>query len=145
MRTIFNTDRVTRSRAQLASSEYALVTVGGRSELGQSVQGSYNRQIQTIFEIGNPAITWLAGHEQGNMTFQRLVGNRGFFDGWEGDECGVITPVSINLGGGPCVAVAAGGLRFDNAMIEGLNWSITAGTLEIMEGVSMRIGSMGRA
>jgi hypothetical protein len=145
VQTFFGTRRETRSRAQLASSEYALVTIGRRSELGQSVQGSYTRQIQTIFEIGTPTVTWLAGHESGQLNFQRLVGKNGFFDGWQGDECGVITPVAIGLGGGPCVAAASGGLRFDGAMIESLNWTLSAGTLEITEGVALRVASMSRA
>lgn len=139
---IFNTNRNTRSKAQIASSEYALVTIGARTELGQSIQGAYNRQIQTIFEIGSPAIMWLAGHEQGTLTFQRLVGSRGFFSGWEGDQCGSIRPVSVSLSGGPCVAAASGGLSFDGTMIEGVNFSMQAGTLEITEGVSLRVASM---
>ena len=144
-KSIFQTNRQTRSRAQIASSEYALVTIGSRTELGQSVTGSYNRQIQTIFEIGSPSIMWLAGHEQGQLSFQRLVGSRGFFSGWEGDECGEIRPVSIGLSGGPCVAAASGGLRFGGTMIEGLNFSMSAGTLEITEGVSLKVASMSRA
>ncbi len=142
---LFNTSRNVRSRAQVASSEYALVTIGARTELGQSVNGSYTRQIQTIFEIGSPAIMWLAGHEQGTLSFSRLVGARGFFSGWEGEECGEIRPVSIGLGGGPCVAAASGGLRFGGTMIEGVNFSMAAGTLEITEGISLRVASMSRA
>ncbi len=142
---IFGTSRNVRSRGQIASSEYALVTIGSRTELGQSVSGTYTRQIQTIFEIGSPNLYWLNGHEQGTLSFQRLVGSRGFFAGWDGDECGEIRPVSISLAGGPCVAAASGGLRFGHSVIEGFNFSLAAGTLEITEGISLRIGSLSRA
>ena len=141
---IFNTKRETRSRGQVASSEYALVTIGKRTELGQSVNGTYTRQIQTIFEIGSPNVLWLAGHEQGTLNFSRLVGSRGFFSGWDVDQCGQITPVSINLGGGACVAAASGGLSFGGPMIDSVNFSMQAGTLEITEGVNLRVATMGR-
>lgn len=141
---IFNTTRQTRSRGQVASSEYALVTIGARTELGQNINGTYTRQIQTIFEIGSPNILWLAGHEQGTLSFSRLVGSRGFFSGWEGNECGEIRPVSVQLGGGPCVAAASGGLRFGGTMIEAVNFTMQAGTLEITEGISLRVASLSR-
>lgn len=144
-KSIFNTDRQTRAPGQIASSEFALVKIGARTELGQSVNGTYTRQIQTIFELGSPNILWLAGHEQGTLTFNRLVGSRGFFSGWEGDACGEIKPVSIDLSSGPCAKVATGGLTFRNAMIESVNFAMQSGTLEISEGISMRVASMGRS
>ena len=90
-RTIFNTQRTVKSSGQVASSEYALVTIGGRTELGQSVSGSYTRQIRDLYELGSTTVLWLTGREMGNMTFNRLVGARGFFDGWGGEDCGEIT------------------------------------------------------
>lgn len=145
MHTVFNTNRTTNSKAQIASAEYALITVGKRTELGQSVTGNYTRQIQTIFEIGTPNVMWLAGHEQGTLAFNRLVGGKGFFYGWDPDTCGEIRPVSINLGSGPCVSAARGGLKFGGAMVESVNFSIQAGTLEISEGISLRIATLSRA
>lgn len=142
MRTLLNSSRDIRSRGQLSSSEYALIQVGTRTELGQNLQGSYNRTIKTVVELGSPNVMWLGGIEQGQATFQRLVGSKGFFDGWDGDECGVISPVAINLGGGPCVAAASGGLAFADSMFEGFNFSLQAGVLEISEGCTIRFGSM---
>ncbi len=144
-RTIFNTQRTVKSSGQVASSEYALVTIGGRTELGQSVSGTYTRQIRDLYELGSTTVLWLTGREMGNMTFNRLVGGKGFFDGWEGEDCGEIRPVSINLSGGPCVAAASGGLQFQSIMIEGLNFSMSTGALEITEGITMRFASMSRA
>lgn len=144
MRTLLNSTREVRSRGQLASSEYALVQIGGRTELGQSLQGNYSRNIKTIVELGSPNVMWIGGLEQGQATFQRLVGSKGFFDGWDGDECGVISPVAVNLGAGPCVAAASGGLSFSDSMIEGFTFSLQAGVLEISEGCTLRFGSMKR-
>lgn len=144
MRTIFGTNRNVRSSGRLASSEYAIVTVGGRSELGQSVQGTYQRTIETIHELGSTGVLWVPGFESGSLQFQRLVGSGGFFAGWNGDACGRITPVSIDIGGGGCVAVSAGGLRFSDTVIESLNFSMQAGSVQISEGVNLRVGSMSR-
>ncbi len=145
MNTLFGTSRTAKSRAQIASSEYAIISVGGKSQLGQNLQGTYMRQIQTIMELGNPGLYWIGGHEQGNLTFQRLVGKGGFFDGWDPDECGILSPCSVDLGSAPCVAAASGGLRFEGSMVEQFNFTMQAGTLEITEGVSLRVASMSRA
>lgn len=142
MKTVFNTNREVRASGRVASSEYAIVTVGGRSELGQSIQGTYGRQIQTIHELGSTGVIWVPGFESGTLNFRRLVGSKGFFSGWTGTACGVINPVSIDLGGGGCVAVASGGLRFSEAMIESFDFSMSAQAVEITEGVSMKIGAM---
>ena len=144
---IFNTSRQTKTSGQVASSEYALITIGGRTELGQQVRGNYTRQIQTIFEIGSPNVMWLAGHEQGTLNFSRLVGSKGFFSGWDddADACGVINPVAVDFTGGTqCLAKATGGLLFEGAMIESLDFSMQAGTLEITEGINLRVASISR-
>jgi hypothetical protein len=145
MRSIFNTNRTVKPTGQVASSEFALISIGGRTELGQSISGSYTRAIQTVHELGSPDVAWIAGHEQGSLSFQRLVGSKGFFHGWDSDACGLIRPVAINLGGGPCVASASGGLRFGGAMVESISFDMQAGTLEIREGIQMRVATMGRA
>ena len=144
MKTAFGTTRQVSSSGRVASSEYAIVTVGGRSELGQSLRGSYTRQIQTIHELGSTGVIWVSGFESGQLGFQRLVGKGGFFQGWNGSECGIIQPVSVDLGGGGCVAIASGGLRFTDAMIESFDFSMQAGTVQISEGVNMRVGAMSR-
>jgi len=144
MKTVFNSERRTRSAGRVASSEYAIVTVGGRSELGQNISGTYSRNIATIHELGSPGVIWVPGFESGTLTFSRLVGTAGFFSGWTGSACGVLNPVSVDLGAGECVAIASGGLRFSDAMIESFNFAMQAGNVEITEGVSMRIGGMSR-
>lgn len=144
MKTVFNTNRRLKSAGRVASSEYAIVTVGGRSELGQSVQGTYSRQIQTLHELGNPGVLWVPGFESGTLNFRRLVGKNGFFAGWTGTACGVLNPVSIDLGGGPCVSVASGGLRFEDAIIQSFEFQLNAQQVEITEGVSLMIGAMAR-
>lgn len=145
MENFFGVNRTVRPAAQIASSEYAAIKIGsGGGALGQRVQGTYTRQIQTIFEIGQTDVYWIAGRDQGSLSFDRLVGGVGFYSGWSPDECGMITPVAIDTAAGQCVA-GAGGLRFDGCMIENLTFGMNAGSLEINEGVTMRVASMNRS
>jgi hypothetical protein len=145
MRSILNTTRQVTSRSQAPTSEYAILYMGGRGELAQSVSGNYGREIRPIYELGSPNVVWVGGHEQGTLELGRIVGKRGFFAGLGEDECGVVRPVSINLGSGPCVTIAAGGLHFHDAMIERLSFSMNVGSLEITETISMRVANMSRA
>ena len=143
MQSIFGTTRTKPAIGRVASSEYALINVGGASELIQNVEGSYGRQIASYYEIGSPNVSWVPGSEEGALRISRLVGAEGFFDGWQGDECGIIKPVSINLSGGPCVAVATGGLQFQDAMVENMGFQIQT-TPGITESISLKIGTFAR-
>lgn len=143
MQSIFGTTRTKPATGRIASSEYALINVGGQTELIQSVEGQYGRQIESYHEIGSPNVAWVSGVEEGSLSISRLVGAAGFFEGWAGDECGIIKPVSINLGGGPCVAVASGGLQFQDAMIESVGFQLRT-TPGITESIRLKIGTFSR-
>lgn len=143
MPSIFNTTRNTTSQGDMASSEYAAITVGSQLSLGQNVHGTYTRQIQTIYELGRPEIYWIAGHEQGNLSVSRLVGKNGFFEAIGSEQCGAISNLKIDLTSGTC-SKAKGGLSFDGAMLEGITFSMQAGTLEITEGVTIRFQTLNR-
>jgi hypothetical protein len=144
MATIFNTNRSTKTSGAIASSEYAKITLGGQVTLAQSVQGNYTRKVQTIFEIGNPNIYWIGGHEEGTLQVQRLVGDSGFYATIDPGACGEITPVSIDVSGGDC-AKGAGGLTISDAVLEGVSFSMSAGNLEITEGVNIKFASLSRS
>lgn len=141
MNSIFGTSRTKPAIGRLASSQYAIITVGGNSELVQSVNGQYGRTIQSFYEIGSPNVMWVPGPEEGSLDIGRLIGSRGFFSGWTGGECGVIKPVAINLGGGPCVASGGGGLQFQDAMVENVGFQMNAGNPGITESIKLKIGT----
>ncbi len=144
MPTLFGTNRSAKATGQIASSEFAKITLGGVISLGQSVNGSYTRNIQTIFEIGNPNVYWLGGHEQGNLQMQRLVGKRGFFADIRPGACGEIKPVAINVTGGTC-ATGSGGLTIGDAILEAVSFGMQAGSLEITDGATLRFASLSRS
>lgn len=143
MASLFNTTRTTTSLGDMASSEYAAVTVGSQISLGQSVNGTYTRQIQTIYELGRPEVYWISGHEQGNVTIGRLVGKNGFFEAINVEQCGAINNLKVDLTSNTC-SKAKGGLAFDGAMLESVTFGMQAGTLEISEGATIRFQTLTR-
>jgi hypothetical protein len=142
MADFFGHNRTIKSSNQLASSEYARITVGSRVDLAQSVAANYAQQIRPIFEIGAPSIFFVAGHAQGTVNVGRLVGAGGFFSNFNAQNCGRIQPVSISGGGGGVCAAGGGTVTFDGGMIESVSLNITAGQIEMTEGVAIRVASM---
>jgi hypothetical protein len=142
MADFFGHNRTIKSSNQLASSEYARINVGSRVDLAQSVAANYAQQIRPIFEIGAPSIFFVAGHAQGTVNVGRLVGAGGFFSNFNAQNCGRIQPVSISGGGGGVCAAGGGTVTFDGGMIESVSLNITAGQIEMTEGVAIRVASM---
>lgn len=139
----FGHNRIIKSANQLASSEYARISVGGRIDLAQNVSANYGQQIRPLFEIGAPSVFFVTGHAQGTVSVGRLVGNGGFFANFNGSQCGRIQPVSISGGGGgPCAGGGGGTISFDGGIIESVSLQITAGQIEMTEGVVVRVASM---
>lgn len=143
MADFFGHNRTIKSSNQLASSEYARISVGSRVDLAQSVTANYSQQIRPIFEIGAPSIFFVAGHAQGSVNVGRLVGSGGFFSNFNARNCGRVQPVSISGGGGGvCTGGGGGTISFDGGMIETVSLTITAGQIEMTEGVNIRVASM---
>jgi hypothetical protein len=145
MTDFFGYQKEVKSTNQLASSEFALFTAGTQQSLIQSVQANYAQEIRPLYEVGSPSIYWVSGHSSGTVSASRLVGISGFLAGLRdvGSNCGRITPVQIQLsGGGACYASASGGLTFDGAVVESVNFSLTSGQIEITEGFNLRVANM---
>jgi len=145
MTDFFGYQKEVKSTNQLASSEFALFTAGSQQSLVQSVNASYSQEIRPLYEVGSPAIYWVSGHSSGTVQASRLVGINGFLAGLRnvGANCGRVTPVQIQLsGGGACYASASGGLTFDGAVVESVNFGLSAGAIEITEGFNMRVANM---
>ena len=143
MADFFGHNRIIKSADQLASSEYAQISAGGRVDLGQNITANYNQQIRPLYEIGAPSVFFVTGHAQGQVSIGRLVGTEGFFSNWKGTQCGKIEPVSISsAGGGPCVGGGGGSINFEGGIIESVSLQITAGQIEMTEGVVIRVASM---
>ena len=137
----FGYNRTVGSTDQLSSSEYATLSVGGDVMLCQSVDASYQQEVKPLYEIGNPSIFFVPGHANGTVTFTRLAGEGNFFSTLRNNNCGQITPVSLNSSGGGCFA-ASGTLSFSGAVIRSVALSLNAQNIEITERAEIMVASM---
>lgn len=137
----FGFDRQFKSADQLASSEYAALTVGSAVTLCQNVNASYQQEVKPIYEVGNASVFFVPGHASGTISFGRLAGAAGFFAGLRDTQCGKINTVSINSTPGGCFA-AAGALNFDGAVLQSVALTISTGAIEISESANIIVASM---
>jgi hypothetical protein len=137
----FGYNRTVGASNQLSSSEFAALTVGQRIMLCQNVSASYQQDVRPIYEVGNPSIFFVPGHASGNISFGRLAGEGSFFAQLRGNDCGKITPVSINSAGSACFA-GSGALNFSGAIIQSVSLTMSSGAVEISETANLLVASM---
>lgn len=142
MQDIFNYNRTSKSAGQVASSEFAVISMGGKQSLVQSVTVQYGQQVTPLTQIGDVNIYFMAGRAQGSVTCAKLVGAGGFLAGWRGSDCGKITPMSVNLAGGRCGFSGSGSLTFDGGILESVTITLSSEQLQISESAQIRIASM---
>ena len=129
MRDVFSYDNNIATSGQVASADYARVSVkagGGRNALVQSVDVSYQQ---------------LPGRPMGRIGIQSLVGSDGFFADWKA-PCGKIDTASISIEGGNCDFEGQGSLFFKGAVVESLNANLSTGRQTISQGASVRVANM---
>jgi len=139
MKDIFGRDRTVKSSGTIASSENAIITAGGTQALVQQVNCDYSQEIATVTEVGKPDVYWIPGKAHGSINIAKLVGNE-FFEGWKDTaNCGQIKDLAVSVSGGQCGYEGNGTVDFDGAMLESVNFSITAQQMQINNGCKIRI------
>lgn len=131
--------------ANLASSEFAAISIGSKSSkeaLVQNIDFNYAQQIGEVVQVGDVNIYLMPGRPSGGCTIQKLVGDGGFFAGFKDGSCGVISGVNVTVEGGQCGYVGAGTLSFTNGVIQTLSTSINAQSLQIGNSVTIRLASL---
>lgn len=142
MQDIFNYNRTAKSSGQVASSEFAVISMGGKQSLVQSVNAQYGQTIEAITQVGDVNVYWMPGRASGSVSCSKLVGSGGFLSGWRGSECGRITPLSVNVSGGRCGFTGAGSLTFDGGIIESVTITLNSQQLQISETAQIKVASM---
>jgi len=142
---IFGHNRTARSAGEIASSEFAAISVGGQNALVQNFQANYTQQVDQIFEVGDTNIHFVPGRASGTINVTKLVGSGGFFSIWRGNTCGRITPVSVRVDGGKCGFTGSARLNFDGGIIQSFSLSMNAQQLQIAESASILVASMSAA
>ena len=141
MSDIFGYNRTSRATGQIASSEFAVITIGGVQTLIQNTQINYGQDVKSVYEIGNPNVYWVPGHASGTVSCSSLVGPGGFFAGWKGNKCGAISPIRVSTSDGTCYTGSAS-LYFDAGIIQSVSATLTAGTMEIGQTVQVMVATM---
>lgn len=145
------------STRELASSKFAVITLGGTNLTGgnssqpslvQNATWTYSRDVQTVYEVGSGSVFMNGGRTTGNVGLARVIGNAGFYSALESgrQECGEIRGLSITLKGDTCAAASINNnrLAFDHGMVTSLTGSLNAQTTVIDEGVQMLVATMSR-
>ena len=144
MKDILGYDREIKT-ANLASSEFAAITIGSASAkeaLIQNVDFQYSQQIGEVVQVGDVNIYLMPGRPSGGCIVSKLVGDGGFFAGFKDGACGVISGVSVDIQPGQCGYVGAGTISFTNGVISALSTSISAAQLQIGNQISIRLASL---
>lgn len=144
MKDVFSYDNNIKTSGQIASADFARVSVkagGGRNSLVQSVDVQYRQQIEEVTQVGSTQIYWLPGRPQGSISIGSLVGSEGFFTDWKA-PCGRIDTASISVEGGRCDFGGSGSLFFSGAIVESLTANITTGRQTITQGAQVRTAGM---
>ena len=130
----FGYNRTIGSSSELASSEYAVLSIGSKVNLCQSVNASYQQEIKA-------SVHYIMGHAGGNITFARLAGAGKFWPNLASSNCGQTNAVSINSNGSACYA-GGGSLNFDGAAVQRVSLTINTGAIEISEEATILVASM---
>lgn len=145
MSEFFSQTRTTDPTAQILSSEFAKISMGGIVTMAQNMQMSYGRPLRPITVIGESNIYYVAGPAQGNVQLGRLTGKGGFLEPFRsiGQNCGKITTIQVNASGGKCAAtVGESNISFGGGMLENISLGIQTGQPEIVEGAAIKFSTL---
>ena len=142
MQDIFNYNRTSRAAGQVASSEFAVISLGGRQSLVQSLNVQYGQQVTPIVQVGDVNVYLMSGRAQGTVACTKLVGGGGFLADWRNSDCGKITPMGVTLSGSRCGFSGSGSLTFDGGILESVNIAFSSNDLQISQSANFRIASM---
>lgn len=146
MADIFGYKHSGKSVGQIASADFAAVTVGKLGALVQSVDVGYAQKVEEVASVGDSQIYYVPGRPQGSLSISKLVGVGKFFDGWSTGACGVIDLATVSLsggkGGGDCNLRGTGSLRFDGGIIESMTVKLGTQSQTISESISVKVSSV---
>lgn len=132
---------------EILSADFATISFADeKAKLIQSVDGSYSHQVVPKFEAGSSALYWVSGQPMGSLQLSRVVGSKGWFQSFADTNisCAVLKPITVRLDGDNlCQAeVSNKTLKLEDAILETLKFSYSAGSLDITEAVTMKVSKM---
>lgn len=143
----FGYTRDVNANGQIATSEWATLSIGSRMSLVQSANWSYQQTVNPKYEAGSAALYWVQGQPSGTIRFSRAVGKGGFLSAFSDlrNSCGSLLNLSIGLDGeGGCVKAGFGGsaIQFSGGVAQSVEGSFQAGLLDVTEGANIMCATM---
>lgn len=142
----FGYTRDVNANGQIATSEWATLSLGSRMSLVQSAQWSYQQTSNPKYEAGSAALYWVQGQPSGTISFTRAVGKGGFLSAFSSlkNSCGSLLSLSIGLDGkGACDGGGGGqGIQFSGGVAQSVSGSFQAGMLDVTEGATILVAVM---
>lgn len=143
MADIFTYQHRDRNNGQVASSDYAVVSIGNKQNaLTQSVDVNYGQKIEEVTQVGSTQIYWMPGRPSGTITIQALVGKGGFFAGWKNQKCGVIANSTVRLNKSRCGFAGGGKMTFRGGIVESVTAQLNTQRQTIVHGATIKIASL---
>lgn len=135
---------------ELISSDFASIDLGnGRLGVCQSVQGSYNHKVDTIFETGSNALYFVNGRPMGAIQVARMVGKEGFLSSIlsGAPACGSLTKITVSLDGDgdQCAVSGSSAMKFDGCKIQTYGFQFGTNSMTLSENASFICASLTRA
>ena len=145
----FGYNRKVNAPGSVLSAEFATLTLGddpSATILLQSAQFSFQHAVQPFFEIGSADLYWTTGQPMGSGSISRAVGQEGFLQKFgKGSACTKIQSVGVGLKKqGGCIELTNQGKGFNllNCIPEAITVSISAGALQMQEGLALKVGAL---
>lgn len=142
MADLFGYEKPALSSGQVASADFALVSLGSKNALVQSCDASYTQKIEEITQVGDTQIYWLPGRPSGQLSISKLVGSGGFFAGWSLGNCGKIDSAKIHVQGGRCGFTGGGTISFSGGVVETVQMRLGTQQQTIAETLQVKVASM---
>ena len=145
MADIFGYNQEVKAGEIVASKDVIVQIDSGRTALVQSVQGTYQHQVQPQFEIGSSTMYLVNGQPQGNLTLSTLVGKSGWITGLLSGKpaCGDMSSLKFTISNSDCnFSVGSPILRFEHALAQSYSFAINSGQLTITQSASFVCGKL---
>lgn len=123
-----------------------LMVNNARIRLVQDATVQYNQRTEARFEVGFEKIYWACGQSQGQLTLNKLVGQKGLGNGtragvWEGLESGMGTAGKAGCNIPFRLATENGGVKGDG-VCQQASVSFNVGNMSIQDNSTWSIGNL---
>lgn len=145
MSDIFGYDKGNQSYGGVTGPSFVKVMVDGtKLNFAQSVNLTYGRTVQPVYEIGSGSVWMQPGPAQGTLSINRVVGDGVFNYGSalpSGDPCKTVN-ITISGDGSTCGGGNFGTVKCKQCMLANVGVTINAGGVTVTDSATFNVGSV---